>query len=90
MANNRMFLVHKPSKMGIMLGKRMGYGWYAAPIESELNRFYEELKGYRLQDDFILLMEDCSGSSCFGDWEYTNEKIKGFAVFKFKRNLKEG
>ena len=29
MANNRMFLLHRPSGKAVYLGKRMGWGWYA-------------------------------------------------------------
>ena len=81
-----MWLIHKPTKLGIMLGKRMGYGWYAAPEQSELNRFYEYLTENLepTQDDFVLAMEDCSESTCFSEWDYTEERINGFAVFKFK------
>lgn len=80
-----MWLVHKPSKLGIMLGKRMAYGWYAAPEESELNRFYEYLTEDLdpMQDDFVLAMENCKESTCFSEWQYTEERIDGFLVFKF-------
>lgn len=85
MANNRMWLIHKPSKLGIKLGKRLGWGWYAAPETSELERFYDYLAEQAdNQDDFVLAMEDCTESSCFGDWEYTFQFIDGFRVFKFK------
>ena len=85
MANNRMFLIHKPSKLGIMLGKRMGWGWYNAPGTSEVERFYNYLENNPegSQDDFILAMEDCSESSCFNDWRYTDEKVGGFRVFEY-------
>ena len=90
MANNRMFLIHKPSCLGIMLGKRMASGWYKAPDQSELERFYRHLeydqKGS--QDDFSLAMEDCSESDCFDDWEYSGETVEGFRVFKLKADSK--
>jgi len=87
MANNRMFLIHKPSKLGIMLGKRMGWGWYGAPDAFELRRFYDYLADNieGSQDDFILAMEDCSESNCFKDWQYTNEMVEGFMVFEYKK-----
>ena len=88
MANNRMFLIHKPSKLGIMLGKRMGYGWYNAPEADRLNDFYEYLaesvKGE--QDNFVLAMESCEGGSCFTGWNYTGEYENGFRVFEFVGN----
>ena len=85
MANNRMFLIHKPSKLGIMLGKRMGWGWYNAPDKSEVERFYEYLSqnSEGSQDDFVLAMEDCTESNCFDRWRYTEEKVEGFRVFKY-------
>lgn len=77
MANNRMWLIHKPSKLGIMLGKRMAVGWYRPPSEEDLGRFYEHLEnnyGYEGQDDFILVNEDDEG------WNYTGEYVEGFMV----------
>jgi len=88
MANNRMFLIHKPSKLGIMLGKRLGWGWYGAPDKSEVERFYKYLsdnpESYDgSQDDFVLAMEDCTESNCFDDWRYTEQKVDGFRVFTY-------
>jgi len=86
MANNRMFLIHKPTKLGILLGKRMGYGWYSAPKQDEINRFYEYL-AYDLmeerQDDFVLAMEVCENSSCFSGWAYTEKTTNGFLLFDY-------
>ena len=89
MANNRMWLIHKPSKLGVMLGKRMAWGWYAAPSPEYLEKFYDHI--IRLledglegsQDDFILAQEDCSESSCFDNWKY-GEKVGSFRSFNFK------
>lgn len=88
MANNRMFLVHKPSKLGVGLGKRMSWGWYNAPEKDELERFYAYLGNVTIidklsQDDFVIAMEDCANSSCFGDWNYTREKENGFHKFEY-------
>lgn len=44
MANNRMWLIHRPSKIGIKLGKRMAIGWYAAPLQDEVERFFKYLE----------------------------------------------
>ncbi len=81
-----MFLIHKPSKIGIMLGKRMACGWYDAPESEELERFYDYIKDDMVgsQDDFLLAMENCSQSDCFNNWEYTEERLEGFIVFKLK------
>lgn len=88
MANNRMFLVHKPTKLGVMLGKRMGWGWYNAPDQKEMERFFEYLQSNSdKQDDFILAMEDCEDSDCFDGWQYTYEKVDGFMVFEWIENI---
>ena len=85
MANNRMFLIHKPSMLAIQLGKRMGEGWYDAPEKSELERFFDHVgESSKGQDDFALAMEDCENSCCFEDWQYAGESVNGFIVFKYK------
>ncbi len=82
MANNRMWLVHRPSQLGISLGKRMGWGWYGAPEKELLEKFYSYLsENYEGQDDFVLLMEDSDGSTLSGDWDYANKKEHGFMKF---------
>lgn len=85
MANNRMWLIHKPTKLGVMIGKRMLGGWYGAPEQAELQRFfsYLEYADEGRQDDFILAMEDCTDSSCFDNWKYTDETTNGFRKFIF-------
>ena len=86
MADNRMFLIHKPSKIGIMLGKSYRGEWYNAPEASELDRFYKYIYSHYPEepDDFMLAMENCSQSECFNDWQYTSDFIDGFRVFKYK------
>jgi len=68
-----------------MLGKRMRWGWYKAPKQKEVERFFEYLENNPegSQDDFVLAMEDCSESSCFDSWRYTDETIEGFKKFIF-------
>ena len=84
MANNRMFLIHKPTKLGIMLGKRMAWGWYDAPSQDQMEKFFCYLSQNLedSQDDFILAMEDCENSSCYDKWSYTGENVEGFMKFK--------
>lgn len=75
-----------------MLGKRMAFGWYQPPDQSELQRFFDYIKSNSLcnQDDFILAMESCEGGNCFTDWDYDRKKfekeknIHGFMTFKLK------
>lgn len=87
MANNRLWLIHKPSKLGIMLGKRMAGEWYKAPENTDLERFYQYLydQAEGDQDDLTLAMETCTegGVSCFNDWTYTADFENGFRVFEF-------
>ena len=87
MADNRMWLIHKPSKLGIMIGKRLGWGWDAYLEKNELQRFYAYLANEESDtgsgDDFILAQEDCSKSNCFDNWEYTDHKVDGFRIFEF-------
>ena len=86
MANNRMFLIHKPSKIGIYFGKRMAAGWYDAPEKDYIERYYDYLEDnfFDTRDDLILAMEDCTDSTCFEDWNYTGEKVDGFVVFNYE------
>ena len=87
MADNRMWLIHKPSELGILLGKRLAWGWYSSLDPDYLQKFYTYLSKKESctgdQDDFILAQEDCKNSSCFDDWIYTEKKVSGFRVFEF-------
>ena len=91
MANNRMWLIHKPSKLGIMLGKRLAWGWYSPPETSHFEKFYNYLKGFDYltfgggQDDFVLAMEDCTESKLFDEWKYTSKFVNGFRLFSFNK-----
>ena len=83
MADNRMFLVHRESGLGVMLGKRLMIPWSANISNDELNRFYNYIaNNYDKWDDFMLIMEDCSMSGCFDDWRYTDEFENGFRRFE--------
>lgn len=80
MANNRMWLHHKPTGNAICLGKRMGDGWYHTGGNQTLNEFYEschqDLDGIGT-DDFILLMEDANvAPHASDDWVYDDHKPK--------------
>jgi len=61
MANNRLFLVHRPTGKHFMLGKRLGGGWYSnysGEMEKKLSEFFNEIEGDEPQDDFCLAIED--------------------------------
>lgn len=82
MANNRMFLVHRPTGIGIMLGKHMGRGWYSEPKEGELRVFYEYLEHNHEQPNNLFLgMEDPENNLCV-EIDYTREKVDGYIVLK--------
>jgi len=82
MANNRMWLVHRPTGIAVMLGKRMGSYWYNAPEKDQLERFFEVTGVNVDQDDLMLAMEDCTHSLCFDNWVYTDQRVEGFPVLK--------
>ena len=52
MANNRMFLVHRPSGIAVPLGKRLGDGYYMTPDDL----------AYRIQSLHDLLERDHSAT----------------------------
>lgn len=85
MADNRMFLIHKPTRLGIMLGKRMAWGWYKAPQKNEMEAFFDYLRDDPEgdQDDFILAMEEpASIDDIINGWRCTGELRDGFRIFE--------
>lgn len=89
MANNRMWLVHKQAKVGVMLGKRFGSGWYVGewltPDSLKLGRDLEALYKYVYEnpewdwDGFVLLQELDETPK----WRYGGLNDKGFREFEF-------
>ena len=76
MSNNRMFLLHKPSCLGVMLAKVMSDSWYKPPEQDELQRFYDyvfTLHGN--SGEFVLINETSLG------WYYSSKFDNGFRVF---------
>jgi hypothetical protein len=68
MADNRLYLVHRPSLVGISIGKRYGWGWSAvAPPEEvgeRIRRLYRQVEEVGdawplqgTQDDFVVVDE---------------------------------
>jgi len=73
MANNRLYLVHRPTNASVYLGKRMAHGWYGAYPElgEKMAEFFEAAGDYLDQDDFVLALEDASGAPGATDrWKY--------------------
>lgn len=85
MANNRLFLMHKPTGLALYLGKRMGHEWYSnhdLPKET-LNAFFDRCDID--PDDFAVAMEDATAAPSATDaWEYTDEGgvIRGLRLDK--------
>ena len=83
MANNRLWLLHRPSKRAVLLGKRMGMGWYEALSSKTLQKFYDFLEDehFVTMDDFELLIEDqerVTASVLRDDWVICDfETFKG-------------
>lgn len=93
MANNRMYLIHRPSGLGVMLGKRMAWGWYQSPEAKHLREFYDYLaevwaleNPYKEgdQDDFIIDQEVTS------KWNYVGLTEEGFAKFESSKEIMYG
>jgi len=78
MANNRLWLMHRPSGKAICLGRRAAYGWENRnkDLGPDLAAFFNatlELSDGREQDDFLLLMEDAANApGASGDFHYVD------------------
>lgn len=72
MANNRMYLLHRPTGKAVYLGKRMGYGWYGTPenvaerIEA-LFSIVEDGEYEGSQDDFCIALENAKDATLATD-----------------------
>jgi hypothetical protein len=86
MANNRMFLVHRPTGKAVTLGKRMGRGWYGVPphLGTQLMALFELAENASTDlDDFALAMEDAEGASgAVTGWTYDGEPVDGIFTLK--------
>jgi hypothetical protein len=62
MANNRMYLCHRPSGLAVYLGKRMGWGWYNVQdkLPEHLKALFAAVENEHSQDDFCVVMENAS------------------------------
>lgn len=61
MANNRMYLVHMPTRIGCYIGKTMAQGWYDAQSPHRLFEHLCDIREY--SDDFALVMESAGNYS---------------------------
>ena len=85
MANNYMWLIHRPTKLGVVIGSRMEWGW-RTPTEiydniDTLYRYLDEHPGeIGDQDDFVVVTEEESqGWAC--TWENEDKENR---VLKFE------
>lgn len=69
MADNRIYLCYKPSGRVIMLGKRLGIGYFKSPSEEKMEKYFDACEADYVAissaedpmvgvDDFILLKEN--------------------------------
>lgn len=69
MANNRMFLVHRPTGIAVIISKHMGWGWYNPTDEETMQAFYEltveKSENMAEMEDICLGMESCDADSPF-------------------------
>ena len=82
MANNRMFLVHRPTGLAVFLGKRMGHEWYTTDKFTSVQKLFDAVKNehdyYNKQDDFAVALEDARGATlALGEWQYGLKRDDG-------------
>jgi hypothetical protein len=76
MANNRLWLVYRPTGKAVFLGKRMAVGWYFVPddVGARIEALFAHLEEVQAgsQDDLMLAMEECEADTPFvsTDWRY--------------------
>jgi hypothetical protein len=73
MADNRLFLMHRPSGRVACIGKRMGGPWGAGlDVREALNNVFDHGEfGEPEMDDFILLIESAGGNPFVSEeWDY--------------------
>ena len=72
MADNRMYLVHRPTGLAIHLGNRMSFGWYTTSEEIPIHKLFGALGGQQYafkQDDFAIAMENARDAPmAIGGW----------------------
>lgn len=78
MANNIMFICHKPSGRNVAIAKRMDNGWYNVPTDlaNQLDKFFTEIEEEeKKQDSFVIAMEYTEDNEpyVYTDWLYTKK-----------------
>ena len=90
MANNRMFLVYRPTGDAVYLGKRMGWGWYGTPedVAERIAELFERAEkaageGDFSQDDFAIALESGKHQPhAIDKWRYKGEggKVRSLEI----------
>lgn len=87
MANNRMYLVHRPSGIGVCICKRMAWYWYSPVNERSMEEFFAAIadvsRSDAEQDDVMVVMEDCSAKSRFVETEWGKMTRYGVNLVRF-------
>ncbi len=79
MANNRLLLVYRPTGRAMVIGKRMGTGWYSrGDILKRLDAFFDEAETEWEEgmnhDDFELVIEHAEHAPALSDeWVYDGD-----------------
>lgn len=97
MANNRMYLVYRPSGRAIYLGKNMGMGWYDVPdnlverMRELFDKAYDDaLDGEHSLDDFCVAMENSDGEPfVLVDWDWIRDDGRT-QIFRIKEGEADG
>jgi len=88
MADNRLFLIHQPSGLGVIIGKRHGADLYQK--NKDIDEFYKMIAHRSFLeeelDDIVLFNEETN----YGEpWEYTMDFVGKFRVFKNKLEISQ-
>lgn len=79
MANNRLYVVHRPTGFFLCLGKRLAHGWHGDT--PDLNAFHQKCAdavgpNWNQQDDFVLCIEDDENApDCRTNWRHEGDRI---------------
>ena len=83
MANNRMYLMHRPTGLAVYLGKHSGFGWHGVPddmapqMEDLFGQVQEQWLGEWSMEDFCVAMESCDADNNMVCDSWTTYKSAG-------------
>ncbi len=92
MANNRMYLLHRPSGLAAYLGKHMGAGWYTSKgtrkrVEALFDRAWDwsvdnGVEG--INEDFCVAMESCDAVDALVDTDFDGCEDAGGGLVRLR------